>query len=126
MADETKDVVKAETAKPARPVYEPAMDMHADKDKYVLELDIPGIGPDEVELSVEDQVLTLRTRGEAAEESGRMVFREFEPVDYCRSFSLGKEIDVENISASVDNGVLTLTLPKVPAAQPRKIEVKGA
>lgn len=127
MADENKDVTTTEVAeKPRRVVYEPAVDMHIDADRYILEMDVPGIGPGQVEISVEDNVLAVSTHGDAPVETGRAIVREFEPADYYRSFGLGKEIDVDNISASVDKGVLTITLPKIPAAQPKKIEVKGA
>jgi HSP20 family protein len=127
MADRNREGAKAEaTGNQARPDYEPAVDMYVKDDTYVLELDVPGVGPDEVDISVEDGVLTVQTHGSAQEKGGRNILREFVLSDYYRSFGLGKEIDMDNIAATIDQGVLTLMLAKVPAAQPKKITVKGA
>ena len=55
----------------------------------------------------------------------KLVYAEYDTGDYQRAFTLSNEIDIDKIEASVQNGVLRLSLPKAEAAKPRKIEVKG-
>lgn len=79
-------------------------------DGWTLELPVPGFRPDQIEVTVEDRVLTVAGKGEK---------RSFQ-----RSFVVPEEIDAEAIEARVENGLLSLALRLHPKAQPRKIDIK--
>jgi HSP20 family molecular chaperone IbpA len=77
---------------------------------YTVELPVPGFGPDQIEVTVEDRVLTIGGKSERR--------------NFTRALVLPEEIDAENIDAKVEHGMLTLGLHTHPKAQPRKIDVK--
>ncbi len=93
------------------------------KDAYVLEAELPGVTKDGLEVSVENGELTLVGRRSAAVPECRTVYRESRGLDYRRSFELDPAIDTTRIEAKLDQGVLTLTLPKAEFVKPRKITV---
>ena len=93
------------------------------KDGYVLEAEMPGVSKDGLELTVENGELTIYGRRGAVEKKGREVYRESRAFDYRRSFELDPSIDAANITAKIDQGVLTLHLPKAESVKPRKIAV---
>jgi HSP20 family protein len=93
------------------------------KDGYVLEAEMPGVSKEGLEITVENGELTIAGRRAVVETRGREVYRESRPSDYRRSFELDPSIDTTRISATIEQGVLTLQLPKAEAVKPRKIEV---
>ncbi len=93
------------------------------KDGYVLEAEMPGVNKDGLEITVENGELTIVGRRAAVEARGRELYRESRATDFRRSFELDPSIDTTKISAKIDQGVLTLTLPKAEAVKPRKITV---
>lgn len=93
------------------------------KDGYVLEAEMPGVNKDGLELTVENGELTIYGRRAAVEKKGREVYRESRAFDYRRSFEIDPSIDTAKITAKLDQGVLTLHLPKTEAVKPRKIAV---
>jgi len=93
------------------------------KDGYVLEAEMPGVNKDGLEITVENGELTIVGHRAAVESRGRELYRESRPTDYRRSFELDPSIDTAHITARVDQGVLTLHLPKAEAVKPRKITV---
>jgi HSP20 family protein len=93
------------------------------KDAYVLEAEMPGVAKDGLEVSVENGELTIVGHRKAASPQGRMVYRESREFDYRRAFELDPSIDTARISAKLDQGLLTLTLPKAESVKPRKIAV---
>jgi len=93
------------------------------KDGYVLEAEMPGVNKDGLEITVENGELTIHGHRAAIENCGREVYRESRACDYRRSFELDPSIDTAKISAKIDQGVLTLQLPKSEAVKPRKIAV---
>ncbi|MFN7952829.1 MAG: Hsp20/alpha crystallin family protein [bacterium] len=106
-------------------VWTPRVDIHEDKDAVRLAADLPGIDPKAVEISIEDDVLTLKgerkreTRGEGnGFHRTERYFGSFE-----RRFSLPQTVDREKIEASYKDGVLYLTLPKRDEVKPKKIQV---
>jgi len=101
----------------------PRANILENKDAYVLDLEMPGVSKDGVEITVENNELTIighRTPGEIKAE---VVYRECRPLDYRRGFDLDPSIDATRIAAKVEQGVLTLTLPKAESVKPRKIAV---
>ena len=115
-----------ETARGAT-LYRPIADILERQDGVVVQIEMPGVPSDDVEISVERRVLTVRGRTRVtAPEGYRLVYAEYGEGDYERSFTLSQDIDEGKIAAEMRNGVLTLTLPRAEAAKPRKIQVKAA
>jgi len=105
----------------------PLVDIVESDDGYRIVADLPGIGEDQVELTLERNLLTLRAEVEDRE-PGELtaVHREYQPVVYERSFTLGASIDRDGVQATMRHGVLTLDLPKQAEAKPRQIPVSIA
>ena len=99
--------------------------LEGDKD-YQIRLDLPGVDSKALEINVENQTLTIQASREfPVAEEYKALRRELPgKVVMKRSFNLGNEIDADHISAKLEHGVLTLTLPKSDKALPRRIEVK--
>jgi len=102
----------------------PMTDVYETEDGLTLVMEMPGVVRDDLDVSLEEGVLRVEGRLDFSK------YRELEPVyteynvgHYARSFSLSDKIDQENIGATLEDGVLTLTLPKAPAARPRRISV---
>jgi HSP20 family protein len=117
----------ADKAETVQGLWTPAVDVVEDADKIELMVDLPGVKQEELDIQVEKDVLTLRgSRNLVREAKGdKENFRRYERVSggFVRSFSLPPTVDVEKIGASLKDGVLTLTLPKKPEAQPKQIKV---
>jgi HSP20 family protein len=91
---------------------------------FVLVLEVPGAGEGDVDVQVHERVLTVTvSRKDAAPEGYRQLRREREPLRLRHTLALPPRVDVEKIGAKLENGVLTVTLPKVQAREPRKITV---
>jgi HSP20 family molecular chaperone IbpA len=117
-----------EAAKPAGALYTPHLDIHETPEGLVLEADLPGVSPKDLEVRLEHNVLTIygKVRWSQLPEGAQLVYEEIRPGDYYRSFILSDGVDTERISADFNNGVLRLTLPKAAKSLPRKIEVRVA
>jgi len=102
--------------------YEPPVDIFETEDALHLVADMPGVSSTGVDIDLREGILTLLGRQPPAEE-GSVTYREFRPGNYYRRFSLSEAIDQEKIEARMSNGVLSLRLPKVAKAKPRKIEI---
>lgn len=103
------------------------MDLYRDGDTYVLSADLPGIDPGSVDVDVDGQLLTIRAeRTLPSGEAVKWITRERSDASYVRQLSLGQGIDTDAISASYDNGVLSVTIPVSERAKPRKIQVTSA
>jgi len=102
------------------------MDLYRDADNYVLNADLPGIDPQSVDVDVDGQLLSIRAERTAPTRDGvRWIARERSAGSYLRRFTLGQGIDTAHISASYDNGVLSVVLPVTEKAKPRKVEVQS-
>lgn len=106
-----------------RPVALPLVDIHETKDAYILEAEMPGVTKDGLEVLLDNNELTIVGRREASANPGETLYRESRPVDFRRVFSLDPTITTSQISAQVDQGLLTLRLPKAEQVKPRKITV---
>jgi len=93
------------------------------KDGYVLEAEMPGVNKDGLDITVENGELTIVGRRAATEPRGREVYRESRAFDYRRTFELDPSIDTTRVTARIDQGVLTMQLPKAESVKPRKIAV---
>lgn len=103
----------------------PEVDIHETAAGYVLLAEMPGVAREGLDITVEDNQLTLTGRRavEPATKSEALL-RESHGLDYRRVFDLSPEIDRDRITAGVEQGLVTVTLPKAQRAQPRKIEVR--
>ncbi|EGD24433.1 Hsp20/alpha crystallin family protein [Prescottella equi ATCC 33707] len=100
------------------------MDLYRVDDHYVLHADLPGVDPGSVDVDVENGTLTLTAhRSAPSAEHVQWLASERFTGTYRRQLSLGDGVDAENISATYENGVLTVMIPVAERAKPRKIEV---
>ena len=104
----------------------PPVDVLEDKDAVRISVELPGVKADDVKISLENSVLTIRgEKRQAAEETTEHVHRyERSYGMFERSFTVPSTVDADHIQASYDLGVLTVRLPKVEKAKPRQITVK--
>lgn len=103
-------------------IIRPPVDIFENDDGLTLKADLPGVAKDALSIGVDKGLLTIEAKA-TSKLTGEQVLREFLPGNYHRQFQIPDEIDTEKISADMDNGVLTLTLPKAEAAKPRRIEI---
>jgi HSP20 family protein len=106
----------------ARPAVMP-MDAWRDGDAFVVEFDLPGVTPDSVDLDVERNVLTVKAERPTKDGETEMIAAERPRGVFSRQLFLGDTLDLDNVEASYDSGVLTLRIPIAERAKPRKIEI---
>lgn len=100
-------------------------DIYETEDALLLRLDLPGVEKGKVQIEVdEDNVLQVRARN-SFQEPGDSLLREFRVGDYYRSFRLGNIFDKEKIAARLENGILEITVPKLEAVKPKRIEISA-
>ncbi|ETX00057.1 MAG: hypothetical protein ETSY1_12715 [Candidatus Entotheonella factor] len=100
----------------------PPVDIYEVAEGLVVTADIPGVTQDQLEVRVDNHVLTIH--GHVLESPvADPAYREYELVSYFRQFELSDKVDSDQITADLKHGVLTLTLPKAAEAKPRKIAV---
>ncbi|MEU6582111.1 Hsp20/alpha crystallin family protein [Nocardia sp. NPDC046763] len=102
------------------------MDLFKAGDHYVLNADLPGVDPGSVDVSVDNGTLTLKAqRSLPSDEHVQWIASERFAGSYMRQLSLGEGVDTENIHATYNDGVLSVTLPIAEKAKPRRIEISG-
>jgi HSP20 family protein len=120
----TKEKTSNGTATPQKGYLYPQVNIAETKDGYVLEADMPGVGKSGLEVLLEDNELTIVGHRNGDLPAGAdALYRESANKDYRRSFVLDPAIDTNRITARMENGVLTLDLPKAEKVKPRKITV---
>jgi HSP20 family protein len=106
----------------------PAMDVYETDEKVVVTVELPGITAEDVEVSVEDSTLTVSGKREFAsevtEESYHRIERRYG--SFSRAVTLPPQVDAGKVDARFDDGVLSIEVPKVEKAKPKKIQIKGA
>ena len=101
------------------------IDLFRDGDTYVLNADLPGIDPGSVDVDVDGQLLTIRAERTPRSRDGvKWLASERPNGSFHRQFNLGEGIATEDISASYENGVLSVTIPVSERAKPRKVTVQ--
>lgn len=101
----------------------PEVNIFETKDGYVLQAEMPGVSKEGLEITLEGNELTITGNRSVEALPGEALFRESHEVAYRRVFELDPAIDTAKVSARMDQGVLTLTLPKSERVKPRKINV---
>lgn len=106
----------------ARPSAMP-MDAWREGDTFVVELDLPGVPPDSIDLDVERNVITVRAERAGRDDKVEMLAAERPRGVFSRQLVVGDTLDTDNISASYDAGVLSLRIPVAERSKPRKITI---
>jgi len=106
----------------------PAVNTRESDDAYYIELDLPGIKKEDIEITTEDNVLTISGERKYQEEAKEDEYYKVESAfgKFARSFTLPEKVDVDKIHAESKNGVLEVVIPKLPeeVTKPKKIEIK--
>ena len=115
---------REESTIPAR-IFVPIADIYESEHVLTVILEMPGVAKDHVKVGVEDSVLKVEGQLDLSQYHGlRPLYTEYNIGHYARSFQLSSKIDQNKITAAMKDGVLSLTLPKVEEAKPRRIDVK--
>jgi HSP20 family protein len=103
------------------------MDVYRDGDEYVVEMDLPGIDPSSIDISVERNMLTVEAESRTThEQADEVVVCERRHVRYRRQLYLGDNVDTDNVRASYENGVLVVRIPISAQQRARKVEVAAS
>lgn len=110
----------------ATSAWTPAVDIVENEDNFLIEADVPGVDPKDIEVSMENGVLTLKGERESETKEEKEGYSRVERShgSFYRRFSLPETADAENISASSKKGVLKITVGKKETAKPKKVTVK--
>ncbi|MGD9686711.1 MAG: Hsp20/alpha crystallin family protein [Desulfobacter sp.] len=103
----------------------PSVDIYENENEILLFADMPGVHKDDITVNIENGKLSI-SGVRRLDHQGVSNWEEFLDVEYVRSFSIPQTINVEDVEATLKDGVLTLHLPKSEAAKPRLIEIKAA
>ena len=108
--------------------WELPLDISQTEDSIGIKASVPGVKPEDVEVTIEGNTLTLRGESKAEEESKdeNVLLRERRYGSFCRSVALPMGLDTDKAEASYENGVLTLSIPKREETKPKSIKVKVA
>jgi HSP20 family protein len=122
VTQERERPVRPQPVNQERPYVSPKVNILETKDGYIMEAEMPGVAKDGLEISTEENVLTITGRRQPSPTASPL-YRESEELDYRRVFELDPSIETGKISAQIEQGVLTLTLPKAEKVKPRRITV---
>ena len=107
--------------------WNPPLDLSETDQDVIIRSEIPGVKPDELEITVDGDLLTLagEKKSETEEKDANHYYVERRFGSFCRQLELPSSVDSENVTADYRDGVLTITVPKKETAVPKKIKVKG-
>ena len=117
----------AREARPGASSYFLPLDIREQAQAYEIQAPVAGFKPEEVEVTFADGVLRIHARhsGQGQEERGGYIRREIAYGDYQRAIQLPGDVREDDISASFEDGVLTVTVPKAPRPEPKRIQIGG-
>lgn len=107
--------------------FTPAIDMYEDKDNIIVETQLGGINPDNVDISIENNILCLKGESEKQSEIDDKNYyrKEIRRGSFYRSVSLPTKVDGENAKAINEGGILKITIPKAPEVKPKTIKIEN-
>jgi HSP20 family protein len=105
--------------------FSPAVDIFDTQKELIMLADMPGVNSDNVEIDLNEDILTILGKIQV-EDKGQTILTEYRMGNYFRTFRLTEVVDSSKITASMSDGVLKITLPKVEKAVPRKIQITNA
>lgn len=106
----------------------PAVDIVEEKERFLLRADVPGVAPEQIDISMDNGVLTIAGERHAEKHENAEGVRRFERITgrFHRRFTLPETVDADNIAAKCSHGILEVSIPKQPDVQPRRISVEAA
>ena len=111
----------------------PKVDVKEDKDAYIMEMDLPGMSDKDVDIELDRNVLTISSKKEdkkdekkEEKDGAKWLIHERSAMQFTRSFTLPEDVDSENLSAHVKDGILTVTMPRKALASPKRIAITAA
>ena len=102
----------------------PLADVESTKEGYTIRAEMPGVDRSGLEITVDNGELTILGHRQQEEYAGEPIYREIRQADFRRVYEVDPAVDATRIVARIDQGVLTLTLPKAESVKPRKITVE--
>ncbi len=115
----------AEQLSESGPSYSPDVDVYVSDDELMIVADLPGVEKGDVQIAVdEDDTLTIKAKS-SVEEVTEPIIRQYEVGNYYRAFRLSDGYNKDNVSATLENGVLELHVPKKEETKPRRIEIQA-
>jgi HSP20 family protein len=122
---EKREVEKGQEATTPTRAFMPIADIFETEDALTVVLEMPGVDRENIDVSVENGVLTIEGKINFGKYEGlQPVYSEYNVGPYRRSFRISSQIDQDKINAEMRDGVITLILPKAEQAKPRRIEVR--
>ena len=115
----------------ARYVTNSLVDVKETNENYVMDMELPGLNENDIELNLKDRVLTIssvkqaETKEESKVEDGTWLIKERRSLSFNRRFTLPEDIEAQSVEATFKNGVLTVVIPKRAETQPRQISIKA-
>jgi HSP20 family molecular chaperone IbpA len=121
-----KQAIEKSEGEPTREgvMWIPQVDIIENRDAIIVRADLPGVNKGDVDIDVREGVLSLSATVKPTPENWQPVYSEYQIGGYSRRFSLGHQIDQGKITADMENGVLSLVLPKAEEHKPRRIEIR--
>lgn len=110
---------------PTRPAAMP-IDAYRKGESFVVEFDLPGVAADSIDLTVEQNVLTVRATRQRTASDAEFILAERPQGTFSRQLFLGESLDTDRIQASYSDGVLTLEIPVAERAKPKKVSVQAS
>jgi HSP20 family protein len=112
----------------ATAVWAPSVDIKEEANRYVVQVDLPGVKPEDIEVTLQNGVLTIKGERQTEAKEEKENYRRIERFygSFFRRFTLPETVEEEKIEANYDKGVLTISIPKKQEVQPKKISVKVA
>ncbi|MDX1528531.1 MAG: Hsp20/alpha crystallin family protein [Gammaproteobacteria bacterium] len=123
--EDYRGLVSGDQSSAATSHWAPAVDIKEEVDRYVLRADVPGVDSKDIEITMENGVLTIKGERKYEDQEEREGYKRVERVygTFFRRFTLPDTADAEKVSASSKNGVLEVSIPKQEKVQPRKIKI---
>ncbi len=106
----------------------PPVDVHEEKERFVVRADLPGVKPEDIEVTAEKGVLTLRGERKAEKRENSEGYERLERVygSFTRRFALPENVQADNIKAKFSHGVLEVAIPKQPVVAAKRVQVEAA
>jgi len=102
----------------------PRVDIETTDDGYVIRAEMPGVEKGGLEITIDNGEMTILGRRKPTDFTAELIYREIRPHDFRRVYELDPSIDTTKVSAKIDDGILTVRLPKAETVKPRKISVQ--
>jgi HSP20 family molecular chaperone IbpA len=119
-----REVDKAQESTTPTRAFVPSADIYESENALTIVLEMPGVSRDNVDVNIEDGVLTVEGRIDFSKYEGlQPVYSEYNVGPYRRTFRISSQIDQSGITAEMRDGIISLELPKAEAAKPRRVQV---